>query len=102
LPQGAVSANAEVKGDDAVHITFDPGKLETDIGDLAQVTVTLQRKDNVLWLPPQAVRTFQGRRFVVVEDGGRQKRVDIKLGIQGPDRVEIAEGLKPGDKVLGQ
>ncbi len=102
LPQGAVSANAEVKGDDAVHITFDPGKLETDIGDLAQVTVTLQRKDNVLWLPPQAVRTFQGRRFVVVEDGGRQKRVDIKLGIQGPDRVEIAEGLKPGDKVVGQ
>lgn len=100
LPQG--SSGSAVGGDQAVHIRFDPGKLELDINDLAQVIVTLQRKDKVLWLPPQAIRTFQGRRFVVIEDGNRQRRVDVKLGIEGPDRVELIEGLKEGQKVIGQ
>jgi len=102
LPQSATSAQSTVRADTAVHISFDPGDLELDIGDLVEVLVTLQRKDGVLWLPPQAVRTFQGRRFVVVQDGDRQRRADVKLGIAGPDRVEIVEGLEEGQKVVGQ
>jgi len=102
LPQSATSSQSAVKADDAVHISFDPGKLNLDISDLAQVIVTLQHKENVLWLPPQAVRTFQGRRFVVTESEGKQRRTDVKLGIVGPDRVEIVEGLKEGTQVIGQ
>ena len=102
LPGTTPSKQSTSGGDTAVHIKYDPGNLSLDFGDLARVTVTLQRKDNVLWLPPQAIRTFQGRRFVVVDEGNRQRRVDVKLGIQGPDRVEIVEGLKEGQKVVGQ
>ncbi len=102
LPQSATSSQSAVKADNAVHISFDPGKLDLDISDLAQVIVTLQHKEKVLWLPPQAVRTFQGRRFVVTESGGKQRRTDVKLGIVGPDRVEIVEGLKEGQVVIGQ
>jgi RND family efflux transporter MFP subunit len=102
LPQSATSTQSTVRADTAVHISFDPGDLELDIGDLVEVIVTLQRKENVLWLPPQAVRTFQGRRFVVVQDGDRQRRVDVTLGIAGPDRVEIVEGLEEGQQVIGQ
>lgn len=102
LPGSATSAQSTVRADSAVHIDFDPGDLALDIGDLVTVIVTLQRKENVLWLPPQAIRTFQGRRFVVIEDGGRQRRVDVKLGIAGPDRVELIEGLEEGQTVVGQ
>ena len=102
LPGAAASKQPTSGRDTAIHIKYDPGKLSLDFGDLARATVTLQRKDNVLWLPPQAIRTFQGRRFVVVDEGNRQRRVDVKLGIQGPDRVEIVEGLKQGQKVVGQ
>jgi hypothetical protein len=102
LPQSATSTQSTVQADSAVHIDFDPGDLELDIGDLVTVVVTLQRKDDVLWLPPQAIRTFQGRRFVVVQNEGRQRRVDVKLGITGPDRVEIVEGLQDGQQVIGQ
>ncbi|NLF01065.1 MAG: biotin/lipoyl-binding protein [Anaerolineales bacterium] len=73
-----------------------------DLGDLVRVTVLLEQKDDVLWLPPQAVRTFEGRRFVVVQDGDAQRRVDVKLGIQGEDRVEIVEGLTEGQTIIGQ
>jgi multidrug efflux pump subunit AcrA (membrane-fusion protein) len=64
--------------------------------------VVLERKDDVLWLPPQAIRTFEGRRFVVVQEGDAQIRVDVKVGIESEDRVEIEEGLSEGQVVIGQ
>ena len=56
---------------------------------------------NVIWLPPQAIRNFNGRRFAVVQDGDVQRRVDIKIGIQAEERVEIEEGLQVGQTVVG-
>jgi multidrug efflux pump subunit AcrA (membrane-fusion protein) len=53
-------------------------------------------------LPPQAVRSFEGRRFVVVREGERQRRQDVKIGIVSSDRVEILDGLKAGDVIVGQ
>ncbi|ACZ41197.1 efflux transporter, RND family, MFP subunit [Thermobaculum terrenum ATCC BAA-798] len=86
----------------AIRISYNPDGLDVDIGDIANITVILQQKRNVLWLPPQAIRTFQGRQFVVVQEGDRQRRVDVELGIQSQDKVEITSGLKEGQKVVGQ
>ena len=52
-------------------------------------------------MPPQAIRNFNGRRFAVVQDGDVQRRVDVKIGIQAEDRVEIEEGLQAGQTVVG-
>jgi len=73
-----------------------------NLGDLVRITVELERKANVLWLPPQALRVFEGRRFAVVQDGEAQRRVDVTVGIQTQERVEIKEGLKEGQVVVGQ
>jgi multidrug efflux pump subunit AcrA (membrane-fusion protein) len=72
-----------------------------ELGDIVRVTVVLERKDDVLWLPPQAIRTFEGREFVVVQEGEAQRRVDVKIGIESDDRVEIEEGLTEGLIVIG-
>ena len=74
---------------------------ELELGDLVRITVVLERKDDVLWLPPVAIRTFEGREFVVVQDGEAQRLVDVKVGIESEDRVEIEEGLTEGQIVLG-
>ncbi len=71
------------------------------LGDLVRVTAEVEREDGVLWLPPQAVRNFNGRRFAVVQDGDVQRRVDVKIGVQGEERVEIEEGLEVGQTVVG-
>ncbi len=71
------------------------------LGDLVRVSAELERKENVLWLPPQAIRVFDGRRFVVKSVDGRDQRVDVKVGIQTIDRVEIVEGLELNDVVIG-
>ncbi|MCC6168658.1 MAG: efflux RND transporter periplasmic adaptor subunit [Caldilineaceae bacterium] len=72
------------------------------LGDLVRVNVELERKDNVLWVPPQALRIFDGRRFALLQDGDVQRRVDVTVGIETPDRVEIESGLEEGQVVVGQ
>ncbi|HEU5103070.1 MAG TPA: HlyD family efflux transporter periplasmic adaptor subunit [Roseiflexaceae bacterium] len=69
---------------------------------IVKIRIVLEHKDNVLWLPPEAVRSFEGRRFVVVRDGDRERRVTVKTGIETEDRIEILEGLKEGDLIVGQ
>jgi len=66
-----------------------------------QIKVVVERKDDVLWLPPQAVRTFEARTFVVIQNGETQQRVDVKVGVESQDRVEIEAGLNEGQIVIG-
>lgn len=76
-------------------------ELGIEEGDLVRVHVELERKEDVLWLPPQAIRLFEGRRFVVLKDGDVQRRVDVTVGIETQERVEIEEGLEEGQVVIG-
>jgi multidrug efflux pump subunit AcrA (membrane-fusion protein) len=70
------------------------------LGDPLQVSIALNEKDDALWLPPAAVRSYQGREFVIVQDGERQRRIDVELGIEGYDQVEVLRGLKEGQLVV--
>ena len=38
--------------------------------------------------------------YVLTEDGGRAVRRPIRLGRQNPQFYEVAEGLRPGDRVV--
>jgi membrane fusion protein, macrolide-specific efflux system len=88
--------------DKSVRISMDtdPAKLQLEIGDIVQVKVIIQNKPGTLWLPPQAIRSFEGRQFAVVQDGSGQRRVDVKTGITNEDQVEILEGLTEGQVVV--
>ncbi len=88
--------------DNTTRVSFSTPASETSytLGDLVRVTVVLEKASGVLWLPPQAIRTFQGRRFVVIQENGAQVRVDVKVGMIGEDAVEIIEGIKEGQAVL--
>lgn len=88
--------------DETTHITLDEtaSDADYDVGELVHVTVAVERKDDALWIPPEAVRSFEGRDFVVVQDGEIQRRVDVEVGITGDDRVEIEAGLTEGEIVI--
>ncbi len=77
-------------------------ETELTLGELADVEIALQEKSGVLWLPPAAIRQFQGRKFVVVQTGDGQQRVDVRLGIESEDRVEILEGVEAGQTIIGE
>lgn len=90
--------------DKALHIaleaTGEPGDYQVD--DLVHISILLEERPDVLWLPPAAIRTFEGREFVVLQEGAGQRRVDIKTGLESDDRIEITSGLTEGQIVVGQ
>jgi len=99
-PYGGGTTDAS-DDDPAVHIAI-AEDVELAPGELATVVIVLEEKENVLWLPPAAIRTFQGRDFVVVQLDEGQQRVDILLGIETDERVEIVQGLEEGQVVVGE
>lgn len=89
--------------DRSARVSFADGVtgLNLEVGNSVRVTVIVKHKENVLCLPPEAIRTFEGREFVVVQEGEGQRRVDVRVGIEGLDCVEIEEGLTEGQVVIG-
>lgn len=97
---GNQAAGSAVKADLALRISFDPADLDLTVGDPAGITITLRRSASALWLPPQAINSFDQRHFVMLKDGAQTREVDVTLGIVAADRVEIVSGLSEGDTVV--
>ena len=90
--------------DKTIHIVLDqiPPTGDLKFGDTVTVLVQLANKTGILWLPPAAIREVGGRTFVIVNGANGPKRVDIEVGLQTADRVEVVSGLDEGQVVIGQ
>ena len=100
LPYGLPVDEIEDEQTTRISLDVDTEELGLESGDLMRVTVILEQKDDVLWLPPQAIRTFEGRKFVVLQADGYQQRIDVSVGVEGDDRVEIMSGLEESQIVI--
>jgi RND family efflux transporter MFP subunit len=83
-----------------IELEQSPIELEMSVGDRVRITIELERATDALWLPPQAVRSFEGRNFVVVQEDGGQRRLDVTIGIRSDERLEILDGLSEGQTVI--
>lgn len=76
-----------------------PAYLRQDM--TMSVDVEVARKADALVLPTTAVHDPLTRRaWVLVVEDGRARRKDVRVGLRGDGRVEIAEGLTAGDRVI--
>jgi hypothetical protein len=103
-----VSANADTNtrstGSDYFYfnIPSDIAQADLPVGRSVFVNVVLGRKDNVLLLPPAAIREYKGLMFVIVQDGDKRRRIEInKVGLKSTDKWEIEAELQEGDQVQG-
>jgi RND family efflux transporter MFP subunit len=70
-------------------------------GLYAEAVLTLNRRDNVLVVPPQAINREGDKTSVdVLQPGDKVAVQAVTLGVQMPDYIEIASGLKRGDQVI--
>lgn len=75
---------------------------DVKMGDQAAISLTLEKREDVLVLPKNVVHNYMGRRFVkILEDDIRKER-DIEIGVETPTEVEIIKGLEEGEKVIVQ
>lgn len=101
--QTSAQAPSTTGADNTTRILLDePDKAQGfRLGELVQVTVVQEEKVGTLWIPPAAIRTYEGRNFVVVRTDSLPKRQDVKIGIRNEEQVEILEGLEEGQVVVG-
>jgi len=84
-----------------VRLRFDNDNRELKPNMFAQVAIHAQSSDNLLLIPREAlIRTGSMDRAVLALGEGRFKSVEVKLGRQGADLVEILLGLEAGERVV--
>jgi macrolide-specific efflux system membrane fusion protein len=66
----------------------------------AHVSFILERKENVVSIPRNALLREGGRTFVIVRVGEEWKERPVKLGLQTPQRIEIVSGLQAGETIV--
>lgn len=67
----------------------------------AAVTIYAGPEHNVLNIPREAlIRTGEKQRVIVTRGKGRFAQKEVVAGMESGDRVEIKQGLKPGDTVV--
>jgi RND family efflux transporter MFP subunit len=69
-------------------------------GLYAEATITLERKNNTLAVPIQAVNQGDQSTVYVVTPSNKIEVRPVVLGIQTPNDVEIVSGLKEGESVV--
>ena len=74
------------------------GRLKPDMFANVQIITDLHR--TAISIPQSAVLNDAGKAIVFVSEGSGFKKRQVTTGIQSNDRVEIIEGLAPGDKVV--
>ncbi len=97
---GVSPAVGEGSGARTVRLTYN-GPTTVEVGSLANVTIEVQNKANVLIIPNKVIRFFGGRRFVrVLSTTGRRQEVDVEVGINDTEFTEVVSGLREGQIVV--
>jgi macrolide-specific efflux system membrane fusion protein len=75
----------------------------TTRGNYLSAAIIINRKTNVMVIPPSTLRTVGARNYVQVIDAkGAKKEVDVEIGQQTSTSVEIIKGFTVGQKVVGR
>jgi HlyD family secretion protein len=91
----ALRGSVEVK----LRVTDPPAYLRQDM--TASVDVEVARRAAVVVVPADAVRDVAtGKPWVLAVSGGRTVRRAVALGLRGDGRVEITEGVAPGELLV--
>ena len=85
---------------------IDNRQLQLRPGMFARVNAVFGERENAKVIPEEAIIPQGGKQFVIkllpgpTEKTRTAKRVEVKVGLRRPGKVEILEGLEPGDTVV--
>ncbi|NBD23795.1 efflux RND transporter periplasmic adaptor subunit [Paenibacillus glycinis] len=101
-------ATAPKSDDDAVNrrnakslvIALKDAGAPVQIGTYADFKLFIEKRDNVLIIPREALKTMFGRDYVETIENSRVKEVDIEAGLKTSNQVEVLKGLEEGQGVV--
>jgi RND family efflux transporter MFP subunit len=71
-------------------------------GSFARAEIVVQAADQAVLVPASSIVSFAGIDKVIGVEGGKAIEKRVKTGRHAGDRVEIVDGVKPGDAVVVQ
>jgi membrane fusion protein (multidrug efflux system) len=98
-----IDANGRSVG---VRACIDNRRLQLRPGMFARVNAVFGQRDNAMVIPEEAIVPQGGKQFVIKVVNGTEpnsrvtQRVEVKVGLRSPGKVEILEGLGAGDTVV--
>jgi len=82
-----------------VNITDSASGLKAEFD--CDVDILLAEVKNVIKIPSESLKTDKtGKSYVYIINGDKAKEVAVKIGTESDTEIQIAEGLKSGDKVI--
>jgi HlyD family secretion protein len=91
----ALRGSVEVK----LRVPKPPGYLRQDM--TVSVDIEVARSAGTVVVPADTVRDVgSAQPWVLAVDGGRAVRRAVKLGLKGDGRVEVLDGVAPGDRLI--
>ena len=82
-----------------VEITLSGGK-DLRLGRSVNVEIIVDKRENVLRVPDNAIFEINRQHHVFVVENGKAKLQSVEIGLEGEKFVEIKSGLSLGDKVI--
>ena len=85
---------------------IDNRRLQLRPGMFARVNAVFGQRDRARVIPEEAIVPQGGKQFVIKVVNGTtpnsrvSQRTEVKLGLRSPGKVEVLEGLEPGDSVV--
>ena len=98
-----IDANGRSVG---IRACIDNRQLQLRPGMFARVNTVFGVREGARVIPEEAIVPQGGRQFVIKLLGGAEEkirttqRVEVKVGLRSPGKVEILEGLEAGDSVV--
>lgn len=100
--KSTTDANSSQPAQFEVTISLEPNK-ELIAGLSLTGEVEIERKEDVIVVPTVAVMKDGNKSYVNLQQAdGQVVRKDIQTGMETPEKIEVLEGLKDGDKVVLQ
>ena len=91
----ALRGSVEVK----LKVANPPAFLRQDM--TASVDIEVAHRADTVIVPTETVRDATGREpWVLAIRGWRAVRQPVKLGLRGDNRIEVLEGVEPGDELI--
>ncbi len=84
-----------------VRVRIPNANSELRLGMFLSAQIPIETHSRVLTVPAQSIyRDQEGKSRVFKVEGENATAVEVELGIEMPDRVEILGGVKEGDKII--
>jgi membrane fusion protein, macrolide-specific efflux system len=95
-----VPLDASEKMKSSIIIKLDKLHAGIAIGDSATITLMQIKKDNVIVINKNIIRTIGAKKFVNVIENGLKKERDIETGEENQTETIIVKGLSEGDQII--